>query len=76
LIDVYSLVSGVLAAWAATGFKSMIIQHRETTDGHREDVRGFLEPVFDPLFAILITLAQQKRTAHAARHAVVPASQG
>ncbi len=28
----------------------MIIQHRETTDGHREDVCEFLELDFDPLF--------------------------
>ena len=28
-------------------YVQMIIQHRETTDGHREDVSEFLDPVFE-----------------------------
>jgi len=38
-----------------------IIHQRETTDGHREDLREFLEPVFDPFLAVLLALAQQDR---------------
>ena len=29
----------------------MIVHHREPTDGHGEDFRRFLEPVFEPLLA-------------------------
>ena len=54
----------------------VIIQHRETADVHREDIRKFLEPILSHSIAVLIALAQQARTANTTRHAGVPASQG
>jgi hypothetical protein len=53
----------------------MIIHHRETTDGHRKDLRKLFEPVLKPLLAVVISLTEQERAAHAARDAVVPAGQ-
>ena len=53
----------------------MIIQYRETTDGHGEDLRKFLESAFKPLLAVIVSFSEQGRLANTARHAVVPASQ-
>jgi hypothetical protein len=53
----------------------MIVHHRETTDTYREEFRKFLEPVLDPLHAIVISFPHQERAAHAACDAVVPAGQ-
>ena len=53
----------------------MIVQHRETTDGHGEDLRKFLESAFKPLLAVVVSFAEQGRLANTARHAVVLASQ-
>jgi hypothetical protein len=36
----------------------MIIQHRETTDGHRKDLCKFFEAVLNPLLRIVVSLAQ------------------
>jgi hypothetical protein len=44
----------------------VIIHHRETTDGHCEDVREFLEPVLDPLLAVLVSFTQQEGAVHTA----------
>jgi hypothetical protein len=54
----------------------MITHHRETTDGHRKDLRKLLKPVLKPLLAVVISLTEQERATHAARDAVVPAGQG
>ena len=37
----------------------MIIHHREPTDGHRKDFCKFLEPVFDPLPAVVVSFPQK-----------------
>jgi len=54
----------------------MIVQDRKPRDGHREDFRKFLEPMFDPGFSVVHPLAEQEGPSHAARHTVVPASYG
>ena len=54
----------------------MIIHYRETTHGHCEDIREFLEPVFQPFLAFVVSFTQQERAADATRHAVIPAGQG
>jgi hypothetical protein len=53
----------------------MIIHHRETTDGHRKDLRKLFKPFLKPLLAVVISLTEQERATHAARDAVVPAGQ-
>jgi hypothetical protein len=51
----------------------VMIQHRESTNGHREDLREFPQP-----FSIgtVRSFTEQERAAHAARPAVIPASHG
>ena len=39
----------------------MVIHDRETTDGHGKDTREFLEPVFQPLLAIVVSFTEQER---------------
>ena len=46
--------------------------HRETTDGHRKEMRKFLQSILDSVFSVVISFSKQKSTANAARHAVVP----
>ena len=55
-------------------YVQMIIHHRETTDGHREDLSEFLEPVLNPILAVLIAFTEQERATNATRDAVVPVS--
>jgi hypothetical protein len=50
----------------------MVIHNRESTDGHRKDLREFLEPVLQPLLAIVVSFTQQERAANTARYAVIP----
>jgi len=52
----------------------MIVQDRKPRDGHREDFSKFLEPMFDPAFAVVHPFPEQEGPSHAARHTVVPAS--
>jgi hypothetical protein len=52
----------------------MVIQHREPSDRDREDLSKFLQASIDPIFAVEVTFPQQARASHAARQAVVPAS--
>src|SRR5271157_6668589 len=52
----------------------MIVQDRKPRDGHREDFRKFLEPMFDPAFTVEGPFPKQEGAAHTARHAVIPAS--
>jgi hypothetical protein len=61
---------------AATGFGSMITDHRETTDGHCKVSRKSLEPVFEPLHMVVASVPQQERATNTARHAVVQSGQG
>jgi hypothetical protein len=51
----------------------MVIHNRESTDGHRKDLREFLEPVLQPLLAVVVSFTQQERAANTARYAVIPA---
>jgi hypothetical protein len=36
----------------------MIIHHRETTDGHRKDLRKLLKPVLKPLLAVVLRFSE------------------
>jgi hypothetical protein len=54
----------------------MIVQDRKPRDGHREDFRKFLEPMFDPALAVVHPFPEQEGSSHAARNAVVPPSHG
>ncbi len=54
----------------------MIVQNRKPRDGHREDFRKFLEPMFDPAFPVVHPFPEQEGPPHAARHAVIPAGHG
>jgi hypothetical protein len=54
----------------------VIVHHREPTDGHGEDFRKFLEPVFEPLPPVVVSCSEQERLAYTARHAVVPPGHG
>jgi AAA domain len=51
----------------------MVIHDREATDGHGKNTRELLEPVLQPLFAVVVSCTQQERTANTARYAVIPA---
>jgi len=48
-----------------------IVQDRKPGDGHREDFRKFLKPMFDPGFSVLHPFADQESPPHAARYTVV-----
>ena len=37
----------------------VIVHHREPTDGHGEDFRKFLEPVFEPLPPVVVYFSEQ-----------------
>ena len=37
----------------------VIVHHREPTDGHGEDFRKFLEPVFEPLPPVVVSFSEQ-----------------
>src|SRR5271168_5235862 len=50
----------------------VVIEHREPTHRDPENVRKFLQSMFDP-FLTVHPLAEQPGAAHAARNAVVPA---
>jgi hypothetical protein len=54
----------------------VIVHHREPTDGHGEDFRKFLEPVFEPILPAVVSFPEQERLAYTARHAVVPPGHG
>ena len=54
----------------------MIVQNRKPCDGHREDFRKFLEPMFVPAFAVVSPFPEQEGPPHAARHTVIPARHG
>jgi len=54
----------------------MIVQDRKPRDGHREDFRKFLEPMFDPAFPVVHPFPEQEGPPHAARHTVIPAGHG
>ena len=54
----------------------MIVQHREPADGNRENVRKFLESLFDPFSAVGWSFGEQECAADAAGDAVVPARDG
>jgi hypothetical protein len=41
-----------------------------------KDFRKFLQPKFDPCFTVIRAFAEQKRTSHTTRDAVVPTSHG
>jgi hypothetical protein len=56
-------------------YSTIAVHHRETTDTYREEFHKFLEPVLDPLHAIVISFPQQERATNAACDAVVPAGQ-
>jgi hypothetical protein len=49
------------------------IQHGEAANRNGEDLRKFLEPAFDPGFAVLALVSEQERPADAACDAVIPA---
>ena len=49
----------------------MIVQDRKPRDGHREDFRKFLEPMFDPAFPVVHPFAEQEGPPHAACHTVI-----
>jgi hypothetical protein len=51
----------------------MVIHNRESTDGHGKNTREFLEPVLQPLLAVVVSFTQQERAANTARYAVTPA---
>jgi hypothetical protein len=42
----------------------------EAHDGYREVFRKFDEPVFKPLLAVVVSVAQRERATNTARHAV------
>src|ERR1700677_556453 len=67
---------GVIAGFGSLrdlgGHRIQINDSRESTDGHRKDSRKFLEPVLQPLLAIVVCFTQQERAANAARYAVIP----
>ena len=50
-----------------------MIQHAEPTDGKGEDVRKFLEPMFDPGFTVVGLVPEQEGASDAASDAVVSA---
>ena len=54
----------------------MIVHDGKPTDGHREDTRKFLQPLFDPFSAVELAFTEQECASHAARDAVIPASYG
>jgi hypothetical protein len=54
----------------------VIVHHREPTDGHGEDFRKFLEPVFESLPPVVVSFSEQERLAYTARHAVVRPGHG
>jgi len=54
----------------------MIVQDRKPCDGHREDFRKFLEPMFDPAFPVVHPFPEQEGPPHSARHTVIPAGHG
>ena len=54
----------------------MIVQDRKPRDGHREDFRKFLEPMFDLAFPVVHPFPEQEGPPHAARHTVIPAGYG
>ena len=41
----------------------VIVHHREPTDGHGEDFRQFLEPVFEQLPSVVVSFSEQERLA-------------
>jgi hypothetical protein len=55
--------------------RSPIARSLARVDAKKGPRDKFLEPVFEPLLAAVVCVSQQKRAAHAACHAVVPASQ-
>jgi hypothetical protein len=54
----------------------VIVHHREPADGDGEDLRKFLESVFDPLFTDSLTFTKQEGAANATGDAVVPTGYG
>ena len=54
----------------------MVIHDREPADGHREDFRKFLEPIFDPVLAVVLPFPEQEGAPDTARDAVIPAGYG
>jgi hypothetical protein len=54
----------------------MVIHDRGATDGHRKVLREFLEPVFQPLLAVVLFSIPQERAAATARHTVISAGEG
>ena len=54
----------------------MIVQDRKPRHGHREDFSKFLEPMFDPAFAVVHPFPEQEGPLHAARNTVIPAGHG
>jgi hypothetical protein len=38
----------------------LVVQDRKPRDGHREDFRKFLEPMFDPAFPVVHPFPEQK----------------
>jgi hypothetical protein len=51
----------------------MIVQNREPADGNGENVRQFVQPMFDPGLAVLMFVAEQEGASDAAGDAVIPA---
>ena len=60
----------------AAGVVNQLLNHREATDGHRKNTREFLEPVLQPVLAVVVSCTEQTRAANTARHAVIPAGKG
>ena len=54
----------------------MVVQDRKPSDGHREDFRQFLEPMFDSAFRVVHPFPGQEDPPYAARHTVIPAGHG
>jgi hypothetical protein len=54
----------------------MIIHHGKPADADRENLREFLDPVFDPLFSVGGAIRKQKRASDAPARAVIPAGHG
>jgi hypothetical protein len=54
----------------------MIVHHGEPPNGDRENIRKSFQPALDPFFSVGFAFAEQKRSAHTSRHAVVPAGYG
>jgi hypothetical protein len=56
-------------------FAFMIVHRRKTADGDRIDFREFLDPIFDPFFAIVVSFSDRERPGDTAPDAVVLAGQ-